>query len=803
MDLKIELLSPAGDFNCLKAAVQNGADCVYLGANLFSARASAQNFNLEQLKEAINYCKIRNVKTNLTLNTLIKNNEIETAFELAKKAYEFGIDAIIVQDLGLGKILIDSFPDLAIHGSTQMSVHNLEGALELQNLGFKRVVLSRELSIDEIEYITQNTQIEIECFIHGALCISYSGQCLFSSIIGGRSGNRGKCAQGCRLPYSLIENNKKILDTGYLLSPKDLCSLEYLPRLINCGVKSFKIEGRMKSPEYVATVTRIYRKYIDLVKSNKKYFIEEKDKKDLMQIFNRGNFSTGYLDPHPNFNLIYKEKPNNMGLFLGHISKYNSNKGLITLSINEPIKIGDTIAIENEEGTYTISELMKKNTNIKEALPNELVTIGRMKGNIHVGNKIFKISSKTLTQIAISSFENNIQNKQVALNCEVKILKGQPISIHVHSANNIDIYKKLDIYCEIDDIPQEAIKHPLEKEKIIAQISKTTNTPYFFKKIKITLDKNCFLPNIKSLNELRRTALTLVENFAKTQISKISESTLKKCPNANFSITPTTSLLLNKISLNSDYTYLKNIDNIYIPLKFFTQKDYKKILETISKKFNLYIYLPTIIRSNYMNLLKIYINETLQNYNIKGFILSNISNFKLLENINNNNFEFIANYTLNIFNKYTINELSNLGINKFTISPELDKKTIQTLIENSNQELIIYGRTPLMNMNYCPLGKSNHCYPNCEMKCNTENTYYLEDRMNLKFPILPDNIQTVSTLFNSKITSISKEDFPNCSVRIDILDEPIDKIQNIIDTVNSGKKFEGPEFTNGNINKIV
>ena len=302
---------------------------------------------------------------------------------------------------------------------------------------------------------------------------------------------------------------------------------------------------------------------------------------------------------------------------------------------------------------------------------------------------------------------------------------------------------------------------------------------------------------------MRRTALTLVENFAKTQISKISESTLKKCPNANFSITPTTSLLLNKISLNSDYTYLKNIDNIYIPLKFFTQKDYKKILETISKKFNLYIYLPTIIRSNYMNLLKIYINETLQNYNIKGFILSNISNFKLLENINNNNFEFIANYTLNIFNKYTINELSNLGINKFTISPELDKKTIQTLIENSNQELIIYGRTPLMNMNYCPLGKSNHCYPNCEMKCNTENTYYLEDRMNLKFPILPDNIQTVSTLFNSKITSISKEDFPNCSVRIDILDEPIDKIQNIIDTVNSGKKFEGPEFTNGNINKIV
>ena len=202
----IDLLSPVGDFDCLKAAVQNGANCVYFGANLFSARAYAKNFNDEELKNAIEYCKIRGVKTNLTLNILIKDDELKQAFELAKKAYEFGIDAIIVQDLGLAKMLIKAFPDLPIHGSTQMSVHNLQGASELQELGFSRVVLSRELSIEEIEYICQNSTIEIECFIHGALCISYSGQCLFSSIIGGRSGNRGTCAQGCRLPYELIEN---------------------------------------------------------------------------------------------------------------------------------------------------------------------------------------------------------------------------------------------------------------------------------------------------------------------------------------------------------------------------------------------------------------------------------------------------------------------------------------------------------------------------------------------------------------------------------------------------------------------
>lgn len=367
----VELLSPVGNFECLKSAVQNGADSVYFGANNFSARAFAENFDFNNLKEAIKYAKLRGVKTNLTLNTLIKNNEIENAFNLAKQAYELGIDAIIVQDLGLANVLIKNFPDLAIHGSTQMSIHNLEGVLELQELGFKRVVLSRELSLEEIEYICQNSKIEIECFIHGALCISYSGQCLFSSIVGGRSGNRGKCAQSCRLPYKLLENHKKI-DTGYLLSTRDLCGLNFLPELISCGVKSFKIEGRMKSSEYVATVTRIYRKYIDLanncIQSNniENYIIDPNDEKELKQVFNRGNFSNGHLENTPNKNLVYPEKPNNMGLFLGNVQKYNPLKGHISVKLNEPIEIGDTISLQNETGTYTISEILQKNQNIRE-----------------------------------------------------------------------------------------------------------------------------------------------------------------------------------------------------------------------------------------------------------------------------------------------------------------------------------------------------------------------------------------------------------------------------------------------------
>ena len=341
---KIELLSPVGDFDCLKAAVQSGADCVYFGGELFNARASANNFSDDELKHAIEYAKIRNVKTNLTLNILIKNDEFESAIELAKKAYEYGIDAIIVQDLGLAKQLIKLFPDLPIHASTQMTVHNLDGVLEAEKLGFKRVVLSRELSIEEIKYICDNSNIEIEVFVHGALCMSYSGQCLLSSMIGARSGNRGKCAQPCRLPYELIrksiessDNNDQsvTLDKGYLLSPKDLCSLDLLPTLVNLGITCFKIEGRLKNPEYVSTVTRIYRKYIDLAQSSEPYIIEDKDRKDLLQVFNRGGFSSGYLEGKSNTEFVSKAKPNNMGLFLGTVHNFNDNKGYITFKLEE------------------------------------------------------------------------------------------------------------------------------------------------------------------------------------------------------------------------------------------------------------------------------------------------------------------------------------------------------------------------------------------------------------------------------------------------------------------------------------
>ena len=798
----IELLSPVGDLDCLKAAVQNGADCVYFGANNFSARAFASNF--DDLELAINYAKIRGVKTNLTLNTLIKNDEFEDAYNLAKKAYELGIDAIIVQDLGLATRLIKDFPDLPIHASTQMSIHNLQGTLKLQNLGFKRVVLARELCANEIEYICQNSNVEIECFIHGALCISYSGQCLFSSLVGGRSGSRGKCAQPCRLPYELVQNENETIDKGFLLSTKDLCGLDYIPFLINAGVTSFKIEGRMKTPEYVATVTRIYRKYIDLALSGNPYVIDEKDKKDLLQVFNRGLSSNGHLDKEPNKNLIYPIKPNNMGLPLGIIQKYNKTNGHITLKLQEELYVGDCISTQKENGSYNVSELMVKNKNIKIGNIGNLVTIGRMKGNISVGDKVYKISSKVLKDNALNSFKT--ENRKIPLNIKLFIQNNKNISAVVNSCYKYDLYKNLNFEYTSNIIPNTSINKPLDKDTIIKQFSKTNNSIYEFKKIEIILDDNLFLP-ISSLNDLRR---TILENIEKQTLDKIKRTSnccytpiVSNASNLknNYKI----SLLLNDLNLEYDYSKLDGVHNLYIPLKFFVNKNYENILNVLNKKFSTYIYLPTIIRANYRNLFYDNIVNTTKKYNIKGIVLSNISNFMLISDLykSNKNLELIANYTFNIYNNETINKLNDLQISKYIVSPELDKLSILNLYGNPQKELIVYGKIPLMNMNYCLLGKSNKCYPNCNSLCTNKNRYFLKDRLGLHFDIVPDNIQTVTTIYNCKTLSICPTDFNLDCARIDILYENIDEINNIINTVKLGKKFEGKQYTNGNLNREI
>ena len=787
----IELLSPVGDFDCLKAAVQNGADAVYFGANSFSARAFASNFDDNTLEQAINYAKVRGVKTNLTLNTLIKNDEMYNAIALAKKAYEFGIDAIIVQDLGLAKYLIKNFPGLPVHASTQMSVHNLDGVIALQKMGFSRVVLSRELSLKEIEYICKNSDVEIEVFVHGALCISYSGQCLFSSMIGGRSGNRGKCAQPCRLPYDLLENDK-IIDKGYLLSPRDLCGLEFLPQLIKSGVNCLKIEGRMKTPEYVATVTRIYRKYIDLAEKNISFEIDEIDKQDLLQVFNRGGFSNGHLDSNSNQKLIYPQKSNNMGIFLGTISNFNSNQGHISFTTESKLHVGDKICVENkkhETSLYTISELMLNNKNIKEANIGDKIKIGRMKGNISVGDKIYKLSDKFLTSSAIDTLDKEL--RKINLSCEMTVKLNSPISLKVYDENiSVEIIS--------DIIPEIALKSPITKERLISQLCKTNNTPYNFQNIIINLGENLFISSIGGINELRRQALNKFEEKYISSFKRNLDIDFKFEPLSRLHSAKKLSLLLNIISSNYDYSLLHGVSRIYIPFKFFLNKEFSNIISKICNSFDTFIYMPTIIRDNYNNLINKNLPQILNTYKISGFVLSNIGHFELLKNYKN--YEFICNYTFNIFNNLSSCELP---VNTITLSPELNKNDIENFKTNKNVELIVYGKTPLMTSNYCLLGKSNKCYSSCSHKCNSSNKYYLKDRLGFLFRAIPDNIQTVTTIYNSKITSIEHKSLNIDYARIDILDEDISEINNIIDIVSSGNKLEGNIYTNGNFNKEI
>ncbi len=830
----IELLSPVGDFECLKAAVQNGADAVYFGAGSFSARAFATNFDDDALKEAITYAKVRGVKTNLTLNTLIKNDEMNDAIKLAEKAYNYGIDAIIVQDLGLARYLIKNFPGLAVHASTQMSVHNLEGVLELQKLGFSRVVLSRELSLQEIEHICKNSDVEIEVFTHGALCISYSGQCLFSSMVGGRSGNRGKCAQPCRLPYELLSCSSTVsnpkgapvstssvnfasanlnsassesltsLDKGYLLSPRDLCGLDYLPELVDAGVTCLKIEGRMKTPEYVATVTRIYRKYLDLAQDNKsKYKINPQDKTELLQVFNRGGFSSGHLESTPNKNLIYKNKSNNMGIYLGSVSNFNNNKGHISLTVSKDsdvtVRVGDKISVENkkhETSIYTISELMIQDKNVPQATCGDKIKIGRMKGNISVGDKIYKIADKLLTTSALETLSK--ENRKVNLNCKMIVKRNQPVELYVSDSNSHEVKITSDI------IPVEAINAPITQERLIVQLSKTNNTPFHFENIEIDLEDGLYIQGISAINELRRQALAqyealLVQSFRRNlELPRLDIHSTE-----NASTNKKISVLLNILNQNFDYTQLHGIDKVYIPLKYFVLKDFKNVVAELTENFETYISMPTIMRNNYHKIISNNLPNILDQYKIKGFVLSNIGNLELLKNYKDK-YEFIYNYTLNVFNNLTIAELADSSKNTVTLSPELNKSDLQTFARTScSTELIVYGRAPLMNSNYCLLGKSNKCYSACPHLCNSTNKFYLKDRLGFLFRIIPDNVDTVTTIYNSKITSIEHDEICANSVRIDILDESISEINNVISTVKTGKKLEGQEFTNGNFAKMV
>lgn len=496
MERRIELLAPAGGMKQLAAAVQNGADAVYMGGKLFNARMKADNFDGGQMQQAIDYAHLFDVKIYITMNTLLKNHELQQAFDYACELYAMGADGLILQDLGLAALCRERLPDFPIHLSTQGTVYNLSGVRAAQALGFSRVVLARETSLEEIRKITKAQVCEIEVFVHGAMCMCYSGQCQMSRILGGgkgRSGNRGVCAQPCRLTYR-GDNGRE----SCALSPKDLCLLDRLGELIDGGVASLKIEGRMKSAEYVAAVTGIYRKYIDTYLKSGSYEIEEKDRRILRQIFNRGDFTEGYFTENPGADILSGNLPKHQGLYVGTVVNVWKKQKLIDVKTECKIVHGDGIELRNRTLTGTVVTYV-------EQRKGGILRIGDIKGSVQPGDKVYRITDANLMKNLKRTFEESgpdgkkfLRTIPVKMELSVEIGKSPVLSIR-EGKHDIQVSQK-------EILAEQAEKKPLTSEAVEKQLRKTGGTPFVVEQIMLRMESGSVLP-LSSLNYLRRKGL--------------------------------------------------------------------------------------------------------------------------------------------------------------------------------------------------------------------------------------------------------------------------------------------------------
>ena len=484
---KVELLAPAGNMDCLKAAVNYGADAVYFGGTSFSARAFAGNFDHDNIKEAVKYCHLRGVKLYMTINTLLSENELENALNEAKFAYDNNVDALIVQDLGLIYRIRQEMPDFDLHASTQMHVHNIEGVKACKKLGFKKVVVARESNLEFIKEACSQ-DIDIETFIHGAICVSYSGQCLMSSFSKNRSANKGMCAQCCRLKYSLYENGNKVnTDTDYLLSPKDMFLLNDIPSLIKAGVKSFKIEGRMKSSAYVGLVTSIYRKAIDAYYNNEKFNLSQKEYNDLLLVFNRG-FTNSYLLDN-NADIFSNFRPNHMGKEIGKVIDYRDGNCLIRLFSD--INQFDGIRIISKKGDTgkILNSLTVNKKLVSKAYKNEIITV-KVDSPVLKGDRVVRTLDFNLEESI-----NNYQLKKQEISINIDFIENKPIIVEC-CLNDIKYSKIFDI------CPDAALKAPISKETLFNVFSKVDFNPFILTKLEGNIG-NAFMPKSK-INEIRR-----------------------------------------------------------------------------------------------------------------------------------------------------------------------------------------------------------------------------------------------------------------------------------------------------------
>ena len=783
---KIELLAPAGSMDSLIAAINNGADAIYLGGNKFSARAYASNFDNDMMMKAVDYAHSYNVKVYVTINTILKQSELNEALKYAGYLYEIGVDALIIQDVGLIKLIQDVYPDFELHASTQMTIHNAEGALYFTEKGLQRIVLSRELTLDEIKYISKDLGIETEIFVHGALCVCYSGQCLMSSMIGGRSGNRGRCAQPCRMQY-ILKGESLGERKAYLLSPKDTCYIEDMDSIIKSGTASLKVEGRMKKPEYVAGVTRNYRKAIDKVLVNTKFDLQ-KGRQELAQLFNREGFAKAYLYKNVGKDMMSYNYPKNTGVFIGQVL----NSGEVTLEAN--VALGDGIRF-NDDG-FTLSKILKNNKEVKEAFKGETVKLFPT-GGYKKGYRLYKMSDKKL----YDELNDDLKpyKRKIDLTGEVEFKVNAPLCIK--AKYNKKVYK---VYGEV---VEEATNKPLTRERVEEALKKSGDIPYKFDKIFFDTFDDGFI-RIAAINNLRR---ELFEKILKEEVSshrrKRTEGSIKekhgKCnEDLGYIYSCITKEQLKALVENED------AQNIALDIYFSRQKnalnknDLKNLHESANNK-NIYLKVPNIIKGEFGNIVKV-IDEIMPY--IKGIITSNAGIIKLYKD----KLFIIGDYKLNIFNKEAA-EFYAEDIDLPFLSLELNRKEIKEVMKNINCKIgvNIYGKTELMISEYCPIGSTfgnKSSKKECSGACMKDN-FKLIDRMNESFTVLGDN-NCRSYILNSLATNLIEEveelkSFNITNFRVDFKDESYEEVKDILNQIAYNKKNENNKYTKGHYRRGV
>ena len=760
---KIELLAPAGDEEALKAAIMAGANAVYMGGSRFGARAFAGNFEDDKLIDAVDYAHQMGVKIYITANTIIKDEEIGDFLNYIDFLYEIGVDAVILQDLGMIDIISKRIPDLELHASTQMTASTAQDVLFLKELGVSRVVLSRELSYDEISAIKAETKVEVEAFVHGALCVSYSGKCLFSSMNGMRSGNRGMCAQPCREPYKATVENKPLLDKEYVFSTKDLNTLDILEDLIDAGIDSLKIEGRMKRSEYVFAVTSAYRQAIDNVIMKHEPSISSLDMNysavELDKVFNR-DFTKGYIGQDKGSKIMNHKFQKYVGKPVAKVIEYDRKSKRLILELLDTLTKGDGL----NTGEF-VGRILKKDAIVKSADKGEIVAIDSIK-KFEPGFIVYKTFDKI--------FMDDISSR-------MSRVKKIPIKAFVEIRNNnyptliLNDYKGNTGEYKLEEYTTTALNKPTTRESIIDQIQKMGDTPFFVDSIEVSVDENIFIP-IKTLNLLRREAVSLLiesqSNSNKRVVESKSEFNPAKINHSKKSKKELKwSVLIHKQE-QFEAAIKFNVDRVYV-------HGYK-LYSLLSKKYpnkNIYYALPPVIKQSDISIIDKMLKS---NPNIKvlhsslGYIESQI-----FENV-------VLDYPLNLLNSFSHNLMHKKSC-ETTITPEMIFSiggSLDYIDDIQMVEMPVYLYPKLMITEYCPHKNDDGV---CKYKkCMLEHTqiiskqsdeYVLKKSINCKTILYPSkpkhiNINAVNNFIDKGFSKF----------RVELLNESYDETINILES---------------------